>query len=83
MADGSSYSVESERAQARDHLQRLVHEGGSGWHAYVLDRAEKLVRSEPMVHAGLVAELEQHIGPEATAKARKALEWFHKRGRAR
>lgn len=64
----------------RDHFDRLL-AAGPGWFPYVLDAAERLVRDEPMLHAGLVAHVEGVIGPKATAAARKALEWFVGRGR--
>lgn len=67
-------------ADQREHFSRLV-AAGSGWHAYTLDAAEKLVRTEPMIYAGLVAHVESVIGPEATKAARRALAWFTK-GRA-
>lgn len=65
----------------RDRLAQLA-AADPGWHAYALSEAEELVRDDPMVNGGLVAEVETQIGPEATKAARRALEWFNKqRGR--
>lgn len=69
--------------QQREHFAALVKDGGAGWHPYALDAAEKLVKAEPMIHAGLVAHVEQVIGAKDLPKARKALEWFHKNGAGR
>ncbi len=53
-------------------------DGGPGWHPYVLDKAERAVKSSPEIHAGLVAAVGKHIGPEACVKANRALEYFRK-----
>lgn len=75
-----SYSMQAERAKAREHLSRMV-DAGPGWHPYALDRAEQLVREDPFIHGGLVAELEKQVGAEATKKARRAIDWFAGKGR--
>lgn len=62
----------------REHFANLLREGGKGWHPYVLDAAESLVRSDPMMHAGLVAAVEKQIGEKSVRSARRALERFQK-----
>jgi hypothetical protein len=64
------------RTDARQHYVHLARDGGPGFHAYVLDRAETLVKEDPSIHDGLVGEIEAAIGPKHAAAARKTLEWF-------
>lgn len=56
-------------------LQHLIREGGPGWHAYVLRQAESLQQNGSDC-AGIVAMIEAEIGPEATARARRAAKWM-------
>jgi hypothetical protein len=67
-------------AKRKAELMRLIQIGGAGWHAYVLDQAQKLAKSQPEFHATLPAAIETNIGPKGAASARKALAWFAGKG---
>lgn len=54
----------------------LLVAAGTGWDAYVLDKAARLEK-EPE-HAGLVKVVEAEIGNQRTAAARAALAWFRR-----
>jgi hypothetical protein len=49
-----------------------------GAQPYALDSAERLVKEDPMLHGGLVADLEGAMGPQATKAARAAAKWMAK-----
>lgn len=50
-------------------------DAGPGLHPYVLDKAARLAKEDP-IYSGLVAEIGEHIGPDACVKADAALKWF-------
>lgn len=68
----TGYDFKAHRNSEREHCLRLVREGGAGWHPYVLEKAERLVKEDPSLHGGLVQAVEAEIGPAATRAARAA-----------
>lgn len=63
---------------SRDARERFLYlaAAGPGWHPYVIEAAERLSKENPVAHEGLVAAVEEAIGPAAVKSARKALKWF-------
>jgi len=74
-----SYDAAFERQSMREHFTQMVRLS-TGTHPYALDAAERIVKSDPQVHGGLVALVESEIG-DALPAARKALNWFNGKGR--
>lgn len=54
------YCPKAHRQLERKQCRELL-EGGEGWHAYVIDKAAKLEKDEPVIHRGLLAEVRQFI----------------------
>lgn len=67
------------RQSARERCLWLC-DAGPGVHPYAIDQAERLVKAEPHIHAGLVAAVGEHIGPAACVVANRALSWFRGAG---
>lgn len=58
------------RRRTREHLVKLVREGGPGWHAYAVDQAKKYEREDPSLHGGLEAEVRRAIKALTTTNRR-------------
>jgi hypothetical protein len=70
-----TYDPQAHRTNTRAHLMRLI-ATGPGWHAWAIRRAEELEREDATLHAGLVAAIEEQLGPVATKDARRAAQWM-------
>lgn len=75
-----SFDIDAHQREIREHYLSLARHG-VGWHPYVLNAAEQLVKCDPELYVGLVAAIEAEIGPEATADAHRILVWFCGRGK--
>jgi hypothetical protein len=61
-----TYSLETERTHERDWCVEMVTKGGYGWDAFVIDRAAKLAKADPLLHRELPGAVRKAI------EARKA-----------
>jgi len=66
---------QSMRVVAREACLELVR-AGHGWHAYVLDKAERMGQSNPDLYGDLTTAVEGEIGVSALPTAKRALKWF-------
>ena len=71
------YAMQDHRTQTLERFAALV-KAGPGVHPYALDAAEQLVKDDPVLHGGLVAEVEKQIGEKGVKAARRALDWFRR-----
>jgi hypothetical protein len=72
-----SYDLQAHRDLEREQCLALAR-AGAGWHAYALEKAERLVKEDPSLHGGLVHAVESEIGLAATKAARAAAKWMAK-----
>lgn len=56
-----SYHPAAHARRTREHLLKLVREGGPGWHDYAVDQAKRYERDDPSLHGGLEADVRRAV----------------------